>query len=353
MRRALELAANGRYSTSPNPRVGCVIVRDDSVLAEGWHRRAGEPHAEIEALRNCTSDPRGATMYVTLEPCAHHGRTPPCADAVIAAGISRVVLAMRDPNELVDGAGIRKLEAAGINVSSGILEDEARRLNEVFVHAVTRKRPFVLLKAGMTLDGKLASITRESQWITSPESRQASLALREEHDAIMVGSGTIAADDPQLTRRLGWSGALHPWRRIIVDGRGEVPPAARVLTDGAPTILFTSVPARYAASENLEVVPLHARDGFFPLDDVLRELHAREIRSVIVEGGSLLHSQFIRERLWQKLVLFIAPMVIGGADAPSIFGGDGVARLTDAYRFHFDRVERIGDDVMLTAYPLT
>src|SRR5436305_241229 len=179
MRRALELAERGRYSVSPNPMVGCVIARTGEVLAEGWHRRAGEPHAEIEALRSC-DDPRGATMYVTLEPCAHHGRTPPCADAVVASGIKRVVVAMTDPHEVVDGRGIACLREADIEVETGVLEAEARRLNEKFVWAVTQKMPFVALKAGMTLDGKLATVMRESRWITSEAARERSLALREE-----------------------------------------------------------------------------------------------------------------------------------------------------------------------------
>src|SRR3954471_2556786 len=325
MRRALALASRGRYSVSPNPMVGCVIVRDGNVIAEGWHHRAGEPHAEIEALRDV--DARGAMMFVTLEPCNHHGRTPPCADAIIAAGISRVVIAMRDPHPVAAG-GIEKLREAGIEVVTGVLEDEARKLNEIFVYAVTHRRPFVLLKAGMTLDGKLATVTGESKWITSDASRQKSLELREEYDAILAGAGTVRTDNPHLTRRLGL--ASTPWTRIILDRGRIVPPDAHVLTDGGATI--------------------HIVDDV-SLDALVTDLYERGIHSVIVEGGSAVLSEFIRRGLWQKMVLFVAPMIVGGATAPSIFSGEGVAKLADAYRFRFDRVEAVGEDLIIAAYP--
>lgn len=348
MRRALELAERARYTVSPNPMVGCVIVRDGAVIADGWHRRAGEAHAEIEALRQC-DDPRGATMYVTLEPCSHQGRTGPCADAVIAAGLARVVVAMEDPHEVVNGRGIAAMRAAGIDVTVGVLESDARRLNEKFVWSVTHQRPFVLVKAGMTLDGKLATVARESQWITSEVAREASLRLREEFDAIVVGSGTVKSDNPRLTRRLGLAGEGTPWSRVVLDGDGDVPQHAQILTDGGRTILFTSAPVRYDASPNLEII---ASDGRFDLERVFVELHARGIRSVLVEGGALVHSEVIRRGLWQKMILFIAPLIVGGADAPSIFSGEGVPRLTDAYRFRFDRVEALGSDLMVVAYPV-
>ena len=325
MRRALDLAARGRYSVSPNPMVGCVIVRDGNVIAEGWHRRAGEPHAEIEALRDV--DARGATMIVTLEPCNHHGRTPPCVDAIIAAGIARVVIAMRDPHDLAAG-GVEKLREAGIEVEIGLLEPEAHKLNEVFIHAVTHHRPFVLLKAGMTLDGKLATITRQSHWISSEASRQKSLDLREQYDAILTGGGTIRDDNPMLTRRLGL--ASTPWTRIVLDRRRIVPRNATVLTDGGATIHIT---------EDVD------------LDTLLADLYQRGIQSVIIEGGSNVLSSFIRRGLWQKMMVFIAPMIVGGEEAPSIFSDEGVAKLADAYRFRFDAVEVVGNDVMITAYP--
>lgn len=347
MRRAIELAERGRYTVSPNPMVGCAIVRDGVVIAEGWHRRAGEAHAEIDALQQC-ADPRGATMYVTLEPCAHRGRTGPCADAAIAAGLARVVVAMEDPNDVVNGRGLAALRAAGIDVTLGVLEAEARRLNEKFVWSVTQKLPFVLVKAGMTLDGKLATVARESQWITAEAAREAGLRLREEYDAIVIGSGTVKSDNPRLTRRLGLAGDTTTWTRVVLDGDGEVPPHAQLLTDGGRTILFTSAPHRYPAAPNLEVIE---SEGRFDLERVFGELHARGIRSVIIEGGALVHSEVIRRGLWQKMTLFIAPLLVGGAEAPALFSGEGVPRLTDAYRFRFDRVEQLGSDVMVVAYP--
>ena len=326
MRRALELAERGRYSVSPNPMVGCVIVRDGNIIGEGWHHRAGEPHAEIEALRQC--DARGATMVVTLEPCAHHGRTPPCAEAIIEAGVGSVVVAMRDPNTAA-GGGLEKLREAGITVTTGVLETEARRLNEIFVHAVTHHRPFVLLKAGMTVDGKLATVTGQSQWITSAASREKSLELREEYDAILVGGGTVRADNPRLTRRLGWNTSVAGWTRVILDRGRLVPNDAQILNDGGATIHITTETG---------------------LDELLADLHSRGIRSLLVEGGSAVLSEFIRRGLWQKMIFFVAPMVVGGAGAPSIFSGEGVATLTDAHRFRFDRAEMLGEDVMITAY---
>ena len=346
MRRALQLAERGRYSVSPNPMVGCVIVREGEIIAEGFHHRAGEPHAEIEALKQ-TADAKGATMYVTLEPCAHHGRTPPCADAVIASGVRRVVIAARDPHDIVNGRGIERLRAAGIEVVIGICEAEARRLNEKFMWAVSQKLPFVLLKAAMTLDGKLATISGDSQWITADEARERSLALREEYDAILVGSGTVRADNPRLTRRLGLSTSITPWMRVVLDGDGDMPRHAQILSDGGRTIVFSS--ADVDARTNVEVVRTSGRAD---LASVLGQLFERGIQSVIVEGGALVLTEFIRAGLWQKMVLFVAPAVVGGGSAPSIFSGDGVSRLTEAHRFRFDRAELVGRDLMVTCYPM-
>lgn len=329
MRRALELAERGRYSVSPNPMVGSVIVRDGDVIAEGWHQRAGEPHAEIKALLN-VGDAKGATMYVTLEPCVHHGRTGPCTTAIIRSGLKSVVVASVDPHDVVNGRGIAELRAAGIAVQDGVLEPEATLLNEKFFYAITNQKPFVCLKAAMTLDGKLATVTRDSRWITSEGARQKSLELREEYDAILVGGGTVSDDDPQLTRRLGWNKALTPWTRIVLDRDQRVPPTARVLTDGGRTMHIT---------EDVD------------LELLLRDLYTSGVQSLIVEGGSFVHSEFIRRRLWQKMILFVAPMLVGGADAPSIFAGEAARRLTEAYRFRFDRAELVGPDLMITAYP--
>jgi len=351
MHRALELAEKGRYSTSPNPMVGCVIVRDGRVIAEGFHERAGLPHAEIEALTACHDDPKGATLYVNLEPCSHHGRTPPCADALIAARIARVVIATEDPNPEIAGAGIERLRNAGAVVEVGLLSDAARRLNEKFLASAASGRPFVLLKAAITLDGKLATESRSSKWITSGEARGRSLALREEYDAILVGAGTIAADDPELSRRLGLSTSITPWTRVVVDSTGRVPADARVLRDGGRTLLVTSSPSRIAPSPGLELAPCVAGSWDEALDASLTELGARGCRSVIVEGGSGIHSALIRRRLWHKMAIFVAPKLIGGPSAPSLLGGDAVTDLADAWAIRFDSVEPVGPDLLITAYP--
>jgi diaminohydroxyphosphoribosylaminopyrimidine deaminase / 5-amino-6-(5-phosphoribosylamino)uracil reductase len=347
MQHALALAERGRYSVSPNPMVGCVLVRDGAVLAEAWHERAGEAHAEVAALAKC-GDASGATMYVTLEPCSHHGRTPPCAEAVVAAGVSRVVIAMRDPHDVVDGRGIELLRAAGIAVEVGLCESDARRLNEKFVWSVTHRLPFVLIKAGMTLDAKLATITRQSQWITSEEARERSLRLREEYDAILIGSGTVRADDPRLSRRLGLASGITPWTRIVLDGDADLPPHAQLLRDGGRTLLFTRDGHRYEPSQGLEIIESPGRSD---IESILAAAYERGIRSILVEGGSHVIGQFLLLSLWQKLTLFIAPMIVGGSEAPSLYSGSAIERLTDAHRFRFDRAEFAGEDLMLTAYP--
>jgi diaminohydroxyphosphoribosylaminopyrimidine deaminase/5-amino-6-(5-phosphoribosylamino)uracil reductase len=351
MLRALELAERGRYTTSPNPMVGCVIVRDGRIIGEGFHRRAGEAHAEIEALRACSESPAGGTVYVTLEPCSHEGRTGPCAEALIAAGVARVVAAIGDPNPLVDGGGLRRLAEAGIDVETGVLARKAELLAETYLYTARYLRPFVILKAAMTLDGKLATVEGDSRWITGEAARQRSLGLREEADAILVGSGTVKADDPQLTRRLGLNRSITPWTRVVVDADGDISPSARLLSDGGRTLIFTAHPQNFRGSDSVEVIPAQAPAGRIDLESVFQQLYDRGIRSILAEGGSLLHSDLIARRLWQKMIVFIAPMVVGGGRAPAIFGGEAVSRLTEAYRFRFDRAEMVGDDVMIVGYP--
>lgn len=351
MERALELAEKGRYSVSPNPMVGAVLVRDGRILGEGWHRRAGEPHAEIEALRAATDETAGATLYVTLEPCCHHGRTPPCTAAIIQAGVAEVVIAIDDPSSHAGEKGIRALSDAGIDVTRDVCRDEAARQNEKFLHSSSHLTPFVLLKAGMTLDGKLATTTGKSRWITSSQSRDRSLALREEYDAILVGAGTVIADDPQLTRRAGLSTSIRPFLRIIVDAGAEIPVDAKIFVDENPTLIYTAKPERYRFPGPTEAVEMVRSPDGLDLNRVLQDLREREIRSVIVEGGSMVLTSMIRQRLWQKMQIFVAPMVVGGAAAPSIFGGVGIADLSEAHRLRFDAIERIGPDLLITAYP--
>jgi diaminohydroxyphosphoribosylaminopyrimidine deaminase / 5-amino-6-(5-phosphoribosylamino)uracil reductase len=351
MRRALDLAERGRYSVSPNPMVGAVIVRDGRIIGEGWHERAGEPHAEVAAIRSATERLEGSTIHVTLEPCCHQGRTPPCTDALVEAGIASVVIAASDPSPHASGRGIEILRAAGIEVVEGVLRDEAERLNEIHLHSASHLTPFVLIKAGITLDGKLGTIHGKSKWITSDESRERSLALREEYDAILVGAGTVIADNPRLDRRLGWNRSIQPWIRVVVDASGEIAPDATVLSDGHTTLVCSSRGERYRKAGSVEVLEYPERDDLLDLREVLRTLRERGIRSVLVEGGSMILTSMIRERLWQKMQLFIAPKILGGATAPSIFGGDGVGELSEAYHLRFDAVERVGPDLLVTAYP--
>lgn len=351
MKRALELAENGRFSVSPNPMAGAVLVRDGRIIGEGFHTRAGEPHAEIEALRATDEDPRGATLYVTLEPCCHHGRTPPCTSAVIEAGVREVVIAADDPSPHVGGKGIAALSEAGINVIRDVCRDEAERQNEKFLHSARHLTPFVLLKAGMTLDGKLATTTGSSQWITSPESRERSLRLREEYDAILIGAGTVTADNPRLTRRLSLNTSVRPWIRVVVDAEAGIPADAKIFTDGEPTLVYTNRPERYRSTGATEPIETERGPDGLDLNRVLRDLRDRDIRSVIVEGGSMVLTSMIRERLWQKMQIFVAPMVVGGAGAPSIFGGPGIADLREAHRLRFDSIDRTGPDLLITAYP--
>ena len=323
MRAALALAARGLGNTWPNPSVGCVIVRDGRVVGRGNTRPGGRPHAETEALRAAGEQARGATVYVTLEPCCHWGRTPPCTDALIAAGVARVVVALRDPDPRVDGVGLRRLRDAGIGVEVGLLEPEARRVNEGFVKRLSQGLPMVTLKLATTLDGRIATRTGESQWITGPEARRMAHALRGSHDAVMAGSGTVLADDPELTCRLpGYAGV--PTVRVVADARLRTPLAARLFNSEAPAWIATAPghdPATMAALERrgaelIDVPP--APGGGLEPPALLRALAAKGITRLMVEGGAVLGASLLRAGLVDRLAWFAAP---------SLMGGDGLAGL--------------------------
>lgn len=356
LRRTFELAARARGRTSPNPLVGAVIVRDGRVVGEGFHRRAGLPHAEIEALKAAGEAARGATLYVNLEPCCHTGRTGPCTEAIIAAGIKRVVAAMPDPNPLVAGKGFARLREAGIEVTTGLLEKEARVLNEAFVKYITTRRPFVVLKTAMSLDGKIATVTGESKWITGPEARRYVHELRDSCDAILVGIGTILKDNPSLTTRLP-EGGRDPVR-VILDSRARTPLTARALTQEseAPTLIAVTEMApgervaalREAGAEVLVCGPGPAVD----LGILLSTLGEREITSLLVEGGSTVNASFLLQGLVDKLVWFIAPLIIGGHGAISPVGGTGIRHLARAIRLKEMSLRQFGSDLCIEAYPL-
>lgn len=354
MREALRMAAYARGHTSPNPLVGAVIVRDGTIIASGWHRAAGEPHAEIHALRMAGELARGATLYVTLEPCAHHGRTGPCAEAVIAAGIARVVMALSDPNPLVAGRGLAMLRAAGIETETGVCEHEARRQNEVFLKWVTTKRPFVTLKTAMTLDGKIASHTGASHWITGEAARARVHIYRDVHDAILVGIGTVLADDPSLTTRLPDRTGRNPLR-IVLDSEARTPIDAKLLTDGAaPTVIAVSERADHRRVNLLhacgvEVVTLGAER--VDIAALLDYLGGREITSLFVEGGGTINWSFLAGGYVDKVHAFIAPMLMGGAAAKSPVGGTGFDSPQTALQLHDVSVEQLGVDILVTGYP--
>ena len=354
MREALRIAEYARGRTSPNPLVGAVIVRDGAIVASGWHRAAGEPHAEIHALRMAGELARGATLYVTLEPCAHHGRTGPCAEAVIAAGLARVVIALSDPNPLVAGRGIHLLTAAGIEVTTGICEDEARRQNEIFLKWVTTKRSFVTLKTAMTLDGKIASHTGASQWITGAAARARVHAYRNEYDAILVGIGTVLADDPSLTTRLEHGTGKNPLR-IVLDSEARTPLDAKLVADGAaPTIIVVSERADHRRVNLLracgaEVVTLGTQR--VDIAALLDYLGAREITSLFVEGGATVNWSLLAGGSVDKVHAFIAPMLMGGAEAKTPIGGTGFDSPQTAFRLHDMTVEQVGTDILVTGYP--
>jgi diaminohydroxyphosphoribosylaminopyrimidine deaminase/5-amino-6-(5-phosphoribosylamino)uracil reductase len=360
MRRALVLAQQAAGRTSPNPMVGAVIVKDGRIVGEGYHRRAGEPHAEVEALRVAGEAARGATMYVTLEPCAHVGRTPPCTDAIIAAGIAEVYYAIADPNPLVSGKGHAQLAAAGIRVQCGVCEAEAFELNRPFFKHITTGRPFVTAKFAMSLDGKIATVIGQSRWISNAAARWRVHHLRNRTDAVLVGAGTVIADDPSLTTRLpdlSPDSIRHPLR-IVADSRGRVPLSAKVFDPDLPgqTVVATTelIPAdhrRALVERGVDVWLLPASDdGRVRLSALFDELGRRGMLSVLVEGGSELLGTCFRERLIDRVWVFMAPLIIGGQHAPGPVGGSGYALLSQAARLGRMNVELIpADDDELAA----
>jgi len=356
MRRALALAARAEGRTSPNPVVGAVIVHKGKVVGEGWHKRAGGPHAELEALRKAGSQARGADLVLNLEPCCHHGRTPPCTEAVIAAGIRRVYVGMQDPDPRVQGRGARALRRAGIEVKTGILRKECERLNEVFIKYIKTGLPFVTLKAAISLDGKIATATGESQWITGAEARKVVHHIRDRVDAILVGAGTVLKDDPQLTTRLGKKKSRNPVR-VVLDTQGLVPLTARVFhrAPGDRVIYVTSDKAAMARLGRLEkagveVWPMPEQGEGAALEDVLRRLAQNELIHVLIEGGSRVNAGALKEGVVDKVIFFLAPILIGGNGAVGVIGGPGVQQLKDAFRIRQPSVTAVGNDWMVEGY---
>jgi diaminohydroxyphosphoribosylaminopyrimidine deaminase/5-amino-6-(5-phosphoribosylamino)uracil reductase len=355
MQQALRLAREGAGYVSPNPLVGCVIVQAGQVVGQGYHQRFGGPHAEVHALQEAGAQARGAVLYVNLEPCCHTGKTPPCAEAIVRAGIGRVVMALRDPNPLVAGGGLVRLYAAGIPVTSGVCEAEARELNEAFLKYITARRPFVTLKCAITLDGKIATRTGASRWITGAAAREVVHRLRHATDAILVGIGTVLQDDPQLTTRLPDRPGVNPLR-IVVDSTLRLPAQAQVANTAAcRTLVATTAPATGAqqqrlSAQGLEIVTLPAYDdGRVDLDALLQHLGTRQIASVLVEGGATLSAALLQRRLVDKVLFFVAPKVIGG-DGLSVVGACGVETMEQVIRLRDLKGHNIGEDMLLQAY---
>lgn len=350
---ALSQARKGIGKTSPNPPVGCVIVRNGEIVGSGWHRKAGTPHAEIHALREAGERARGADIFVTLEPCSHFGKTPPCADALIAAGVGRVYAGMVDPNPKVAGQGVARLRAAGIPTFPGLMEQECRRLIGPFIKQVTTGIPFVTVKSALTLDGKTATASGDSKWITGEAARRHVHKLRAEHDALMVGVATVLADDPELTCRLT-RGGRDPLR-VVVDSHLRTSPDAKLfrLTSQASTLIATTVqdeeklmPYRVLGAELLI-----CRDagGRVDLTDLLAQLGKRGVQSILVESGGELAGALLRQGFIDKLVLFYGPKLVGG-EGRSPFAGCGVEKMSQAIWLQEIEVRRFGDDLMVSGY---
>ena len=352
MKRALELAQKAEGNTSPNPMVGAVIVDESGkIVGEGYHHKAGEPHAEINALRAAGDKAKGATVYVTLEPCSHYGRTGPCCEALIKAGVKRVVSAVTDPNPLVAGRGLNRLREAGIEVTEHICEDEAKKLNEKFFFWITHKRPFVSLKYAMTLDGRIAAAGGDAKWITGTEARTYAHYLRKAHDAVLVGKNTVLHDDCELTTRM--VEGKNPIR-IVLDSKAELPLNAKILNSEAKTIVAVSEAAppekltQLQQFANVEVLKLHKQNGHLDLNELLQKLAALDITSILVEGGSEIHGAFIDAALGERIYAFVAPKIIGGKNAIGPVGGNGSTDMAKALRLCDIEYKQLETDLLIT-----
>ena len=357
MRFALELARRGVGKTSPNPMVGAVLVKGGEVIGAGFHEKAGAPHAEAAALLDAGEKARGAVLYVNLEPCAHYGRTPPCTEAIINAGIKKVVISMTDPNPLVCGEGIRRLREAGLEVLSGLLEDEARRLNEAFIKYITTGKPFLMLKAAMTLDGKIAAKSGNSKWISGESSRSFAHELRSISDGVIVGIDTVLQDDPLLDVRL--EGFYRNPARIIADSRGRLPLESRIVKTaaGIKTILATTEQAdkaKLAALESagVEIIRFPAKNGRVDLQALIQRLGEMEMSLLLSEGGGSLNYSFLAENLADKIHFFIAPKLFGGKDAPTPLQGEGITDPDEAWLVEDIEIKQFDQDLLITGYPV-
>ncbi|SHH41248.1 diaminohydroxyphosphoribosylaminopyrimidine deaminase [Caloranaerobacter azorensis DSM 13643] len=356
MKRALELAEKGAGFVNPNPMVGCVIVKNGSIIGEGYHKYFGQNHAEVEALNSVVENPENSTMYVTLEPCSHFGKTPPCVNRIINSGIKKVIIATLDPNPLVSGKGVEILKNNGIEVEIGMLENEARKLNEIFIKYITTKVPFCLMKTAMTLDGKIATKFSDSKWITSKTSRHYVHKLRHRYSAIMVGINTIIVDNPQLTVRLKNFKGKNPVR-VIVDSRCRIPLDAKVVKDvsNARTIVATTVLADKSKTKKLkelgvEVLTTPTINGRVDLNYLMKKLGEMGIDSVLLEGGGTLNYSALKSNIVDKINFFIAPKIIGGHLSKTPVDGDGVPFVKDSFYIDNITIHKLDEDIMIEGY---
>lgn len=355
MKRALNLAEKGMGFTSPNPLVGAVIVKNGKIIAEGYHESYGENHAEINALNNAIEDVYGTTMYVNLEPCSHFGKTPPCVNRIVKSGIKKVVVAMEDPNPAVSGNGIKILKENGIEVEVGILKKEAEKLNEIFIKYIITKRPFIIMKAGMSLDGKIATHTGDSRWVTGEKSREYGHILRQKVSSILVGVNTVIMDDPMLNTRLNKIECKDPIR-IVLDSYGRTPLTSKILNiNPSNTIIAVT---NLAADENIkafkergaDVIITPAKNHKVDLEFLIEELGNKKIDSLLIEGGGEVNFSFLKENLVDKVIFFIAPKIIGGKDAKTPVEGEGVECLEDAICLQNVQITNMGKNIMVEGY---
>lgn len=351
MARALELAKQGEGHVSPNPLVGAVVVKDGRMIGEGYHEKYGEAHAEVNAIRRATECVKGATIYVTLEPCSHYGKTPPCAELLIQSELKRVVIGCLDPNDLVSGRGVKMLEDAGIEVTVGVLEDACKKMNEIFIHYITKKTPFVIMKTAMTLDGKIATVTGASKWITGESARKQVHQLRNRVSGIMVGIETVLTDNPELSCRI--ENGVHPIR-LIVDSKLRIPFDAKVLDrqKEQKTIIGTTHlcnQEKYQAllEKGIEVIVLPSKEGQVDLHAFMQVLGEQNIDSILLEGGATLNFSMLKEGLVHRVESYIAPKIFGGNQAPTSVGGKGFSQVEDAIELENLELQKVGEDLWI------
>ncbi len=354
MKRALEIALQGNGLVNPNPMVGAVIVKNGKIIGEGYHEFFGGPHAEINAISQATEDVKGSTIYITLEPCSHYGKTPPCTDRIIKEGFKKVVIGMRDPNPLVNGLGVEKLKNAGILVIEGILGKNAKLLNEIYLKNIQKKEPFCIMKTAMTLDGKISTFTGDSKWISSKKSRLFVHELRHRYTGIMVGVNTVVKDNPRLNDRSGQKTKSDPIR-IVIDSNGRTPLDAKLLLDDISTIIAVTknAPSEFihtVRERGKEIIVCPEKENKVDLKFLMKVLNEKGIDSILLEGGSTLNFTAIKEGIVDKVISFISPKIVGGKDALTPVGGSGIKNLKNAITLNIENVTKIDDDIMVEAY---